>query len=89
MIESVPDRDSLYASAIAEKIEKHPELLEVPSANIDRWLLQKHSAPGRLEQWRMLIVDAKLSFEGMKRLLGAEQSEEAKHFRSFSPLRVC
>ena len=87
MTERAADRDSLYASAIADKIEKHPELLEIPLTNIDHWLLQKHSAPHRLEQWRILILDAKASVDGMRRLLDAlrEQNEEAKRLRLFSP----
>ena len=44
--------------AIADKIEAHPDLLEIPLANIARWLAKDHSAPHRLEQWRQIILEA-------------------------------
>ena len=79
------DQRSLYYDALAEKIEAHPALLEIPLANIERWLAQDHSAPNRLEQWRSIILDAKAGAEGMKRLLSIlrDTGEEATHLRSF------
>lgn len=72
--------------AIAEKIEAHPELLEIPLANIERWLGQNHSAPHRLKQWRKIILEAQVSAAGLQRLLAIlrDPGEEATHLRSFS-----
>lgn len=73
--------------AIADKIEAQPDLLEIPLANIARWLAQNHSAPHRLEQWRQIILEAQASREGMGRLLSLlrDPGEEATHLRSFDP----
>jgi hypothetical protein len=72
---------------IADKIESDPELLDIPLANISRWLKQDHSAPHRLEQWRRVIVAAKYSGDGMKNLLALlrDNGEEAMHLKSFAP----
>jgi hypothetical protein len=72
---------------IADKIESDPELLDIPLANISRWLKQDHSAPHRLEQWRRMIVAAKHSGDGMKNLLALlrDNGEEAMHLKSFAP----
>jgi hypothetical protein len=50
--------------AIADRIEAHPELLEIALANIERWLAQDHSAPHCLEQWRQIILKARANPEG-------------------------
>ncbi|CAN5411975.1 hypothetical protein BH20VER3_BH20VER3_21470 [soil metagenome] len=73
--------------AVAAKIEAQPALLDIPLANIDRWLAQNHCAPDRLQQWRRVILAAKASQEGLHRLLSLlnDEREEAVHFRSFSP----
>jgi len=73
--------------AIATKIEANPALLDIPLANVDRWLAQDHSAPRRLEQWRALILDARAAPEAMAALLRIlrDPGEEARHLRSFSP----
>ena len=72
---------------IADKIEADPKLLEIPLANIERWLLQGHSAVERLGQWRTLLLEAQASPEGMKRLLALlrDQSWEAVFFKEFAP----
>jgi hypothetical protein len=44
-------------------------VLDIPLANIERWLKQDHSAPHRLREWRRLIVAAKHSAQGMEKLL--------------------
>ncbi len=74
-----------HYDAIADKIEGAPELLEIPLGNIERWLARDHSAPHRLEQWRAIILEAKASADGMKRLLSLlrDKGEEATHLRSF------
>ncbi len=72
---------------IAAKIEVDPALLEIPLANIDRWLAQGHSAVGRLEQWRTLLLGAKASRSGMERLLKLlrDQAWEALLAKGYSP----
>ena len=79
------DHGSLHYDAVADKIEANPELLAIPLKNIERWLAQDHSAPHRLEQWRGILLEAKASPEGMKRLLSIlrDRGEEATHLRSF------
>ena len=81
------DHSSLYYDAIADKIEADRDLLDIPLANIERWLAQNHSAPHRLEQWRGIILEAKAGKEGLTRLLSIlrDRSEEATHLRSFDP----
>jgi len=73
--------------AIATKIEADPSLLEIPLANIDRWLAQDHSAAHRLEHWRALILEARASAGGMRALLWIlrDPGEDARHFRAFAP----
>ena len=73
--------------AIARKIEANPALLAIPLENIERWLAQGHSAPGRLEQWRAIILEARATPKGMEALLRLlrDPGEEARHFRAFSP----
>jgi hypothetical protein len=77
----------LQYEIIADKIEADPELLDIPLANIERWLKQDHSAPHRLKEWRRFIVAAKRSTEGMESLLALlrDDDEEAMHLKSFAP----
>ena len=72
---------------IAAKIEVAPEMLEIPLANIARWLTQGHSARARLEGWRGMIAAARESGDGMKRLLALLRADapEANEWRGFSP----
>lgn len=72
---------------IAEKIEREPGLLEIPLANIARWLARGHSARERLEGWRDMLVEARDSSEGMARLasLLRKDSAEAVDWKAFSP----
>ena len=72
---------------VADKIEADPELLEIPLANIARWLAKGHTARTRLEQWRDIVLDARDSAEGMTRLLNLlhDQSAEAVFFKEFAP----
>ncbi len=73
---------------MADKIEADPALLDIPLANIARWLAQGHSGPHRLEQWRGIILRARETPEGMTALLTLmrDNSEEAQHLKSFSPM---
>lgn len=72
---------------IADKIEADPALLEIPLANIARWLAQGHSARSRLEGWRTMILDAQAGEPGMARLLFLlrDQDWEAVQWKGYSP----
>ncbi len=78
-----PERFAL----VAEKIKADPALLEIPLANIARWLARGHSAAARLEQWRAIVLQAKASDAGMSRLLDLlrDQSAEAVFFKEYAP----
>ncbi|MDI1314360.1 hypothetical protein [Prosthecobacter sp.] len=71
----------------ADKIEADPSLLEIPLANIDRWLLVSQSSAKRLEQWRSIILEAQASVTGMQKLLALlrDQSAEAIFLKEFAP----
>ncbi len=72
---------------MADKIEADPTLLEIPLANIARWLSQGHSAVKRLEGWRSMIHDAQTSREGMEKLLFILRDEEweSMMWKGYSP----
>ena len=72
---------------IAEKIASDPSLLEIPLANISRWVAQGHSAEARLENWRDRLLVARSSATGLKSLLSLlrDPSAEAEELRTFSP----
>lgn len=72
---------------IADKIEADPALLDIPLANIARWLAQGHSARVRLEGWRSMILDARASEQGMARLLYLlrDQDWESVLWKGYSP----
>ncbi|MBK8040066.1 MAG: hypothetical protein IPK22_23485 [Verrucomicrobiaceae bacterium] len=72
---------------IADKIEADPSLLEIPLANISRWLSQGHSAVKRLEGWRSMLHDAQTSREGLQKVLDILRDEEweSMMWKGFSP----
>lgn len=72
---------------IAEKIEREPGLLEIPLANIARWISQGHSARERLEGWRRKLVEARDSAPGLARLVALLRADsvEAEEWKAFSP----
>jgi hypothetical protein len=72
---------------MADKIEADPALLEIPLANIARWLGNGHSARVRLEGWRTMIQEAQATEEGMARLLFIlrDQDWESVLWKDFSP----
>jgi len=46
---------------VADKLEQadgttREALLRIPLENIDRWLANGHTAPHRLEQWRLTLL---------------------------------
>ncbi len=73
--------------AIAAKIERDPALLEIPLANMDRWIANGIDGQHRLEQWRQLILAAQSTASGMEILLAVlhDDGEEARHLKSYSP----
>ncbi|MFM8720423.1 MAG: hypothetical protein ACKOFH_12995 [Chthoniobacterales bacterium] len=76
--------------ATADKLAKYPELLSVPLDNISRWIASgKHAAGSvqRLEQWRTWILEAQRDEAAFRRLLDLlrDDSEEARHWKSWSP----
>ena len=76
--------------ATADKLADHPELLSVPLDNIARWIASgKHTAASvtRLEQWRAWILEAQRDGAAFRRLLDLlrDDSEEARHWKSWSP----
>jgi len=72
---------------MADKIEADPSLLEIPLANIARWLSQGHSAVKRLEGWRSMLLDAQQSREGLDKVLFILRDEEweSMMWKGFSP----
>lgn len=72
---------------IADKIEAAPALLEIPLANIARWLGHGHWAVRELGQWRDWIVAAQQNRAALQRLLDLlrDDSEDARDWKGFSP----
>ncbi len=72
---------------MADKIEADPTLLEIPLANITRWLGNDHSARVRLEGWRTMIHDAQATKEGMAKLLFILRDQDwvSVQWKGFSP----
>lgn len=76
--------------ATADKLAEHPELLSVPLDNIARWIAAgRHTTASvkRLEQWRAWILEAQRDEAAFRRLLDLlrDDSEEARHWKSWSP----
>ena len=55
--------------AIAGKIERQPDLLEIPLNNIVRWLAQGHPSTARLNAWKSRIESAASSSSEFAELL--------------------
>lgn len=73
---------------MADKIERQPELLEIPLANIERWIAMGRLGDVRpLIQWRGMIERARASGEGFAELLAVlrDHGEEARYLKSCSP----
>lgn len=84
------DAGQVMDVAIADKLAEHPELLSVPLDNISRWIASgKHTAGSvqRLEQWRTWILEAQHDDAAFHRVLDLlrDDSEEARHWKSWSP----
>ena len=73
---------------LAAKIERQPELLEIPLKNIERWIAMDRLGDVRpLIQWREMIERAQASGEGFAELLAflRDYGEEARYLKSCSP----
>lgn len=84
------DAGQVMDVATADKLALHPELLAVPLDNIARWVASgKHTAASvkRLEQWKTWILEAQGDETAFRRLLDLlrDDSEEARHWKSWSP----
>jgi len=73
---------------IADKIEADPSLLDIPLANIARWLANGHSAVQRLEGWRAMLLEAKASRAGLQKEpdILRDEGREARTGKGSSPL---
>lgn len=72
---------------IADKIEAAPALLEIPLANISRWLGNGHWAKRELGQWQTWIEEARHSAPALQQLLHLlrDDSEEARDWKGYDP----
>ena len=78
----------LLGRAVADRLEQDPSLLRIPLENIDRWLARGVlSTPRRFQRWRELLENARSDASAFRRVLGLLRSdtEEARHWRDFSP----
>jgi len=73
--------------ATAEYVRKHPESLEIPLANIERWLMQGRLHPAPLLEWRRRIRCAQSSPEEFTNLLAylAANNFDSEPLKSCSP----
>lgn len=78
---------SLRFERVAEKSSGDPALLEIPLANISRWLALGRSARKRLEGWRSRLLAARESAAGLQSLIALlwDPCAEAEEWRIFSP----
>jgi hypothetical protein len=73
---------------MADKIERQPELLEIPLGNIERWIAMDRLGDVRpLIQWREMIERARTTEEGFAELLAflRDDGEDARYLKSCSP----
>jgi hypothetical protein len=77
---------------VADKLEQadpaaREALLCLPLENITRWLANGHTAPHRLEQWRQILIRARMSPDGFADLLRLlrDPGEPAQRLRDFAP----
>ena len=72
----------------ADKIERQPELLEIPLENIERWIAMDRLGDVRpLVWWREKIERARSTEEGLAELLAylRDDGEDARRMKSCSP----
>ncbi len=73
---------------LSEKLERQPELLDIPLKNIQKWIAAGRLGDIRpLEQWRSMIETARASQNGMAELLQflRKDGEETRQLKSCSP----
>jgi hypothetical protein len=72
---------------IAAYLADHPEELEIPLANIERWMAGGRVHPSPLIEWRRRIHEAQASDVGMRELLDflAADNHDAELIKSCSP----
>lgn len=72
----------------ADKLERHPELLDIPLRNIDRWIAMDRLGDVRpLLRWRTMIEHARTSPAAFAKLLAflRDDGEDARFMKSCSP----
>jgi len=81
-----PDRRRLW-NQIACKLESSRESMQVPLANIERWLSQGRLHKSPLLQWRSRLQEAQQSDESMRNLLAFLRADNAdsETLKSCSP----
>lgn len=84
---SLEDETLSMFDAIADKIELQPSLLEIPIANISRWLAKGHPGAARLGAWKAKIEQARRSSVALADLLSLlrDTTPEAAKWKGFSP----
>jgi hypothetical protein len=73
---------------LADKLEKCPDLLDIPVSNIRRWQRNGRLADTRfLDQWQGMIRSARASDVGMRDLLDflRQDGDETRELKSCSP----
>ena len=72
---------------IADKIERDPELLEIPLENVRRWSASRRDGIDMLEEWRRRIEAAQSDSAAFDRLLALLRSDDepSLHLKSYSP----
>lgn len=72
----------------ADKIQRQPELLEIPLKNIERWIAMDRLGDVRpLIRWREMIENARARPEAFHALLAflRDDGEDARYMKSCSP----
>ena len=85
--ESIDTDTTKRFDAFAGKIERQPDLLEIPLNNIVRWLAKGHPSTARLNAWKSRIEYAACSRSEFAELLclPRDSSPEAMKWKGFSP----
>ena len=81
-----PDRSRLW-NQIANKLESSRESIELPLANIERWLKQGRLHNGPLLDWRDRLTKAQISDEAFNSLIAYLRADncDAERLKSCSP----
>jgi len=81
-----PDRRQLW-NQIANKLESSRESIELPLANIERWLKHGRLHNGPLLDWRDRLTQAQISDEAFNSLIAYLRADncDAERLKSCSP----